>query len=135
MWSIRLPGEMCAWVAENTPADAVFLTPRLDQTFRWYAGRAEVVSRKDIPQDAPGIVEWWRRNLLAYGVGDSAETRWSASLAELGPLRLRTLATEFGADYVITTAFPPLPLTRVGPRNSKYAIYQLRADVENRGGE
>ncbi len=51
---------------ENTPTDAVFLTPRLAQTFRWYAERAEVVNRKDIPQDAPGIVEWWRRNLLAF---------------------------------------------------------------------
>ena len=137
MWSNLVAWRRCVpGLHENTPADAVFLTPRLAQTFRWYAGRAEVVSRKDIPQDAPGIVEWWRRNLLAYRCGRfGRSTRWRASLAELGPLRLRTLATEFGADYVITTAFPPLPLTRVGPRNSSYAIYRLRADVENRGGE
>ncbi len=53
--------EMCQWAAHETPPDAVFLTPRLAQTFRWYAGRGEVVSRKDIPQDAASIVEWWRR--------------------------------------------------------------------------
>jgi hypothetical protein len=50
--------EACEWAAAETAPDAVFLTPRLSQTFRWYAGRAEVVNRKDIPQDARGIVEY-----------------------------------------------------------------------------
>jgi hypothetical protein len=119
--------EMCQWIAEETPADAVFLTPRLDQTFRWYAARAQVVSRKDIPQDAPGIVEWWRRNVRIYQANaGTLEARWRTSLAELGARELEALGRQFGASYVITTAEPPLALARVGPRNASYAIYRLK---------
>jgi hypothetical protein len=118
--------EMCQWAADETPADAVFLTPRLAQTFRWYAGRAEVVSRKDIPQDAAGIVEWWRRMEAIYRAdAGTREAHWRQSLAELGARELAALGRKFGADYVITVADPPLSLERVGPRNPSYAIYRL----------
>src|SRR6185295_18167706 len=109
----------------ETSPDTVFLTPRLAQTFRWYAGRAEVVNRKDIPQDARGIVEWRRRNELIHGVPDGGATAWRESLAELGSWRLRELGAEFGAQYVITSAYPVLNLPRVGPINPSVAIYRL----------
>jgi hypothetical protein len=51
----------CAWIAGNTPADALFLTPSDQQTFKWYAGRSEVANWKDVPQDAHGLVEWNKR--------------------------------------------------------------------------
>ncbi|MEX2114039.1 MAG: DUF6798 domain-containing protein [Pirellulales bacterium] len=118
--------EMCDWVQANTPPDAVFLTPRLAQTFRWYAERAEVVNRKDIPQDAAGIVEWWQRNVGIHRADDEAgQPRWRASLAELGSVRLRELGRRYGAGYVITTAEPPLALPRVGPPSASYEIYRL----------
>jgi hypothetical protein len=117
--------EACQWAAAETAPDAVFLTPRLSQTFRWYAGRAEVVNRKDIPQDARGIVEWRRRNELIHGMPAGSPTAWHESLAELGSRRLRELGAEFGADYVITTAYPALNLPRVGPINPSVAIYRL----------
>jgi len=124
--------EACQWVAEETPPDAVFLTPRLAQTFRWYAGRAEVVSRKDIPQDAAGIVEWWRRLLAIHCIDPGTENaRWRESLAELGAERLRELGREFGADYVITSAEPAVALQRVGPLNPSFAIYRLPAGSGN----
>jgi hypothetical protein len=123
--------QMCDWARENTPPDAVFLTPRLAQTFRWYAQRAEVVNRKDIPQDAPGIVEWWRRNLRIHQ-SDDPDTRWRASLAELGAERLQALGREYGADYVITAADPPLALPRVGPSSATFAIYRLNDEPSTR---
>src|SRR5207248_1848204 len=52
---------VCDWVAKNTPSDALFLTPRLNQSFKWRAGRAEVCNRKDMPQDAQSIVAWFAR--------------------------------------------------------------------------
>jgi hypothetical protein len=119
--------EMCAWIASETPADAVFLTPRLAQTFRWYAQRAEVVSRKDIPQDAAGIVEWWQRmNRIHRAPADSAQI-WRESLAELGSQRLRELGAEYRADYVLTAAYPALNLERVGPIQPSFALYRLPA--------
>jgi hypothetical protein len=117
--------EMCQWAADETPADAVFLIPRLAQTFRWYSGRAEVVSRKDIPQDAAGIVEWWRRMNRIYRAEPESMETWHKSLAELGSARLRELGAEFGADYVITAAYPALNLERLGPVNPSFAIYRL----------
>jgi hypothetical protein len=122
--------EVCAWAAAETPPEAVFLTPRLAQTFRWYAGRAEVVNRKDLPQDAAGIVEWWRRNRRVYGAPPADGAAWRDSLAELGAERLRALGKEFGAKYAITSAYPPLALERVGPNGASFAVYRLSDDAE-----
>ncbi len=57
---------MCLWIAENTRPDDRFLTPRDQQTFKWYTGRSEVVSWKDIPQDAASIVRWWQLRESIY---------------------------------------------------------------------
>ncbi|MBI3840180.1 MAG: hypothetical protein HY288_19840 [Planctomycetia bacterium] len=116
--------DICDWAAVETPTDAVFLVPRLAQTFRWYAGRAEVVTYKDIPQDAAGVVEWWRRIERIYPLASDGGSRHK-SLVEQGSQRLRELGAEFGADYVVTAADPPLTLERVGPINSSFAIYRL----------
>ncbi len=51
----------CQWIRENTPADSLWLTPRDQQTFKWYAGRAEVVNWKDVPQDNASVIQWYRR--------------------------------------------------------------------------
>ncbi len=110
--------EICDWAADNTPSDAVFITPRDPQSFHWYAGRAEVASYKDIPQDAVGIVEWWRRINDIYRqpqVGPDADG--FASLAELGRTKLAALGRKYHAGYVITGLYPQLALPRVGPPN------------------
>lgn len=52
---------VCEWIAQNTPADSLWITPKHQQTFKWYAQRAEVVSWKDVPQDNRSIIEWFRR--------------------------------------------------------------------------
>ncbi|HAC90945.1 MAG TPA: hypothetical protein DCF63_09975 [Planctomycetaceae bacterium] len=52
---------VCRWIQENTPADSLWLTPPYQQTFKWYAGRAEVVCWKDVPQDNAAIIQWYRR--------------------------------------------------------------------------
>jgi hypothetical protein len=118
--------DVCQWAATETPQDAVFIVPRLAQTFRWYAGRAEVVSYKDIPQNAAGVVEWRRRMDRIYpSAPDALGAEHHKSLVEQGPRRLQELAAEFGADFVITAADPPLALSRVGPINSSFAVYRL----------
>ena len=119
--------EACAWVDESSeiPLHVRFLTPMESQTFRWRTQRAEVVARKDIPQDARSIVEWWRRMEEIYGTGsDDPENQWHASLTELGAERLRQLGAKYDAKYLLTEADPPLPLTRLYA-NRAYAVYQL----------
>jgi len=117
----RAAGE---WAATETPTEAVFLVPRMSQTFRWYSGRAEVACRKDVPQDAAGIVEWWRRMRYIYGQPEN-ESLWYGSLAERGAEALQQLGSEYGADYVVTSPTPPLALQRVGPLTSTVAVYKL----------
>lgn len=54
------------WVRENTPPDARFITPKSQQTFKWYARRSEVVNWKDVPQNAAALVEWSDRMNEVY---------------------------------------------------------------------
>jgi hypothetical protein len=121
--------EVCRWVSENTPKDAVFLTPRLASTFRWYANRAEVVSWKDVPQDAAGIVEWWRRLRDVHGYTQrGAVAYWRPKLSNASPAELSRLAREYDATYMITESLPPLPLELVSPPNGSYSVYRLQRD-------
>jgi hypothetical protein len=116
----------CAWAANHTPANTIFLTPRASQTFKWYAGRGEVAIWKDLPQDALGIIEWWRRLVDIYGRDDHENGSWQYdSLTEIAPDRLRQLGHEYGARFLVTESSPPLGLPQVYA-NRSYAIYDLR---------
>lgn len=123
----------CNWVVHSgeIPRDARFLTPRQSQTFRWYTGRAEVATWKDIPQDAASIVQWWRRLRELHGTRRGTSGRgWRRSLLELGPQRLRRLAEKYQAQYVLVEYRPEGPI-RAKPlyHNQWYAIYRT-SDLE-----
>ncbi len=121
-WSI------CDWVVDNTPADAVFITPRMASTFRWYTGRAEVASWKDMPQDAAGLVAWRQRMEDLYWRPAHADqpAKWRRNFFSDEAKLLEELGRRYGADYVITAADPPLPLEKVSPAGERYAVYRLR---------
>ena len=69
--------DACDWIEHHTPADAVFLTPRDNVGFKWYAQRAEYVTWKDCPQDAAGLLEWGTRINRTNRV-----RRWKSILAK-----------------------------------------------------
>jgi len=118
---------VCRWIAwsGNTPPEARFLTPRMSRTFKWYAGRSEVVTWKDIPQDARSIVEWWDCMQEIHATGsDDPQHRWHNSLAELGAERLARLGAKYKAGYVLTVSRPRLELDVVY-ENRKYVVYRL----------
>lgn len=120
--------DACRWAAENTSEDALFLVPRYSHTFKWRAGRAVVVTYKDIPQDAAGLVEWRRRLYDIYTYPHAAggdDPHWIVSLSELGARRLRELADKYGADYVLTDRYRRASLP-VAYANATYVIYDLR---------
>ncbi len=121
--------EACVWVANSgeIPPDAVFITPRLTSTFKWYADRRDVAAWKDVPQDAASIVAWQQRiqDLYATGLPPPA-LRWHQPVAVQGEEQLRGLAEKYGADYLLTERVdPPLKLDRVF-ENRSYVIYRLR---------
>jgi hypothetical protein len=114
--------DVCHWVTDNTPRDALFLTPRMAQTFKWRTGRSEFVTRKDIPQDASSLVEWFARLRRAHYYHSAGEWYPYRSLAHGGTGRIEQLAKEYRVDYVVTDARRSLGLPVVY-RNEEYVVY------------
>ncbi|MCD4727100.1 MAG: hypothetical protein K8R46_05540, partial [Pirellulales bacterium] len=119
----------CEWIVRSgeIPSDALFLTPRLSQTFRWHTNRREVVAWKDVPQAAPDIVQWWRRIQDVYGTGFLLRSqRWHEPLAAAGTEHLERLGAKYRAGYAITDR-TELPLNLdVVYYNRTYVIYRLK---------
>jgi len=88
--------DCCEWIRDNTPADARFLTPRWQQTFKWFAERSEVVTWKDIPQDARSVVAWWERLEEACPPVVSA-----GGIAALSDERILELAQRYEFQYIV----------------------------------
>jgi len=117
---------VCAWVKDNTPEDALWLTPRHQQTFKWYARRSELACWKDIPQDSRNMLQWWQRLQDAYQKDENGEWKeWSTE-------RLHELKTKYGIRYVLVDRRiqnqPPL-LPLLYPTNDQwndhYAIFEI----------
>ena len=125
---------VCAWIADETPPDARFITPRRQQTFKWYAGRSEVCSWKDVPQDAVEVVRWWQRYQDLY---PRRVVRWG--LAAHGEPRLRELGEKYDADYVVLDryltrrllTFPRVYPSGFSPEPSAYEVYRIPPLAEN----
>jgi hypothetical protein len=120
--------QACRWAADerNTPPTARFITPRLAQTFKWYAARPEVVTWKEVPQNAAEIVQWWARLQEAFAAGpDDPDYPGYKSLNDIDEKRIEQLARKYQADFLITENFdPPLNLKAVY-QNEGYIIYQI----------
>ncbi len=117
----------CQWIAQSplVPRDAVFLTPMESQTFKWRARRAEVVTRKDVPQDARTIVQWWNRLQEIHATKScDPQYQWYASLTERGEAELRRLGAKYGAEFLLTEARPRLAMELLYA-NRVYAVYRI----------
>jgi hypothetical protein len=128
--------DACRWIRENTPADARFFTPRLSQTFKWYARRAEVATWKDVPQDAASLIVWWDRIQDLFATGSTQpEFRWRESVTDMEPKRLAALAEKYQADYIVALSGSPRPGWKViyetqgnAKNNKGYAVYHLERE-------
>ena len=123
----------CNWIAEHPdeiPPDARFFTPLHSHTFKWYTGRSEVATWKDVPQDAQSIVDWWDAiNEIHTTASLAGDRQWHGSLARAfscrDPDEIECLRTKYQADYVLTARRPRLDL-EVVYYNPGYVIYRLR---------
>jgi hypothetical protein len=82
--------EACDWIRRHTRPTDVFFTPLDQQTFKWYAQRGELVSWKDVPQNATDICQWWKRKRAAWARNSPS------TLCDL-----RVLAGEYGFQWVV----------------------------------
>jgi hypothetical protein len=120
--------ETCAWIADHTDPQSRFLTPRNQQTFKWYAQRAEVACWKDIPQDPAGIVAWWQllREIYPPAVIERGLGAWSDE-------QLRAIAERQQVAYILVDrAYTKrrLGFPRVYPESPRdegwFELYEVR---------
>lgn len=128
---------LCEHVRRESPAGSLFFTPPHNQTFKWYAERGEVVTWKEMPQDARSVVEWWQR---FNDVHRNNGTR-TVPFTQLGADRLRELGRKYGADFVVADVMPPEVFYEKRPvvphvdlpvwyRNDSFVVYRLAHDGE-----
>jgi hypothetical protein len=119
--------DVCRWIDTAMPADARFLTPCDQQTFKWHASRSEVVNWKDIPQDAVGICQWWKRYQQVHALEQP-----SVSLAERRQ-QLLTLAERYSFQYVLALRGPGTTSWGFPTvyRNRSFAVYRVPRGAEN----
>ena len=114
----------CHWARDNTPSDALFLVPRSSNTFKWYSTRKDLVTRKDIPQDANSLIKWRDRYFEVFTYTDEVgEQQFYSSHASQGTEQILRLAEKYAVDYVLTNEYPPL-LLPVAYANNTYTIYK-----------
>ncbi|MEM6469717.1 MAG: DUF6798 domain-containing protein [Planctomycetota bacterium] len=125
---------VCAWIKMAMPEDEVLLTPRHQQTFKWYAERAEVVNWKDVPQDAKSLIEWHDRfrEVFPESVG---RVRLRSTRVPISYELLRGYRDRYGARFLVVdtrVATSNLPLVKIYPageqENQTYHVYELPAD-------
>jgi hypothetical protein len=125
--------DCCQWIRENTDPHASFITPRYQQSFKWYAHRAEVVNWKDAPQDSGSLVAWLRRYEDVYPDPAGRTVMYGPEIDPQLPQeqRLRELGAKYNAEYVVIDRFlDPLPnLRQVYPtgdlQNESFAVFAL----------
>ena len=112
--------DVCEWIDQNLPPEALVQSPTNGWAFKWFAKRAEYVSFKDCPQDAAGIVEWNRRlNFLQKWFEQKYSDEYY-STSEMKEFRELT-----GISHLLTDRIGPLELEPVY-RNGTFQVYDLR---------
>ena len=116
---------VCQWIRNNTQPGSRFLTPLRQQTFKWYAHRSEVATRKDVPQNARALLEWHERMQLVTTF--ERRRREPAALSDL-----LTQAAPYGITHIVIDRSLDgggIPLARVYPlgvqRNQHFLVYRV----------
>ena len=116
---------LCDRVRSESAHGSLFLTPPHNQTFKWYAERGEVVTWKEMPQDARSVVAWWER----FHDVCRRDRKQTVPLAYLDAARIRELGEKYGADYAVADAEPRVDLPE-WYRNASFVVYRLSGDGE-----
>lgn len=111
--------DMCHWIREQTPDNALVCTPMESWAFKWFADRPEYVSYKDCPQDAASLVEWNRRLLFLR--------KWAQQEFDGGydADELVDFGRQTDATYLLVRRLGPM---KIDPayRNGTYRLYEIR---------
>jgi len=121
------------WARENTPKDALFLTPTDRGGFRIHSERSVVVERRDGTQlffSGAFAKDWWKRMTdvregLLYDSEGKRELERGKSLEAFGDADLVELAKKFGATHVVLPAGAHRELPKLF-ENAEWAVYRAQ---------
>lgn len=121
---------VCRWARQSSDDQEVFLTPRNQQTFKWFTGRAEVVNWKDVPQNPSALLEWYQRFQEVYP--NRIGNRRTGNRVSIRYPTLLEFRQKYGVRYMVVdrrVTGDNLPLLRIYPSgpeiNQTYAVYEL----------
>ncbi len=111
----------CRYIRQSTPPDALFLTPRYQQTFKWNAQRAEIVCWKDSPQNAADLVAWYDRIQTVFPKNQFGQNK------SLNMVRIIDLYRKYGFQYLLVDRLvDPNPVTLpLLYENENYAVFEM----------
>jgi hypothetical protein len=113
--------DACRWIELHTAPDALFLTPRYNFGFKWYAQRAEFAAYKDCPQDAASLVGWQRRLDLV--------SNWRARHFNAGfdAAAVANLQQESEIEYILAWKSPSVDPYTLKPifKNRSFVVYRV----------
>lgn len=118
---------VCDWIQGHTDENALWLTPRRQQSFKWHTGRAELVCWKDVPQNAEALVHWGERFADAYQFGEKKILQpWTDE-------KLWDLHKKYGIRYVLldrrvaNQSLPLLPILYPSSNefNDHFAVFEF----------
>ncbi len=117
--------DLLAWMRNETPIDAVFLTPPDVDTFRFYGQRAIVVDWKSTPMVPGELVEWLRR--LSDVCGQPIESRRDLrGYGDLDRAHLERLKAKYHLSYAIVSRGDERKLGyETVFKNHRYAVVKL----------
>lgn len=130
---------MCAWVRNNTPKNAVVVSPPVEFTnFTWLAERPTIAKFKLLPQTKAGILAWYERLDNLSGELSTWTTMKSKNLtkSDMGEMltngynnlttdQVEKLMVKYRADYLVTQIGHQLTLP-IAYQNSLYILYGKR---------
>ena len=112
--------DAATWIREQTSPTAVVHAVDVNWAVKWFMQRPEFVNYKDMPQDAPSIVEWNNRlwTIANWRIAAFADGR--VSVNDLTDLHAQT-----GITYLICHNFGPIN-AEPAYQNREFRIYELR---------
>jgi hypothetical protein len=108
------------WARENTPREALFLTPPGETGFRVFSERGTLGEWKDGTQQFfanAWALGWWER---MHALGGQAE-----GYHQMGRRRLLDVGRQYGARYAVCWSGTKLVLPRLY-QNQDWIVYELR---------
>jgi len=118
--------ELCRWVIDHTPEDALFLTPPVEDDLRFNCRRAIVVDWKWVPALPSEILSWRHRLEDVTGRTPFRSASDLAGYDQLDRDRVALLQRRYGIDYVVVERGHELDLG-VQPEFSgrRFTVYAL----------